>query len=186
MVENAQQGGNTPPLLTDPTVLTTEQLLREIEGMRRELDAMRALLEEKINSAGLVRSEQLNSVNTQFALIERQRVEQKADTTAAVAAALAAAKEAVKEQTTASEARTDKSEAGMSDRLKQLEQLFNTAIAASTVRTDDLRDRVKTLEAEKKGSGDAIKGIYALAGFLLVLLLIGGAVAGILAARGNG
>jgi hypothetical protein len=125
----------------DPTERTTEDLLREVEGVRRAMQSLRELLEAKLSNNKEINIEKLNSVDTQFALIERQRVEQKADTTAAVAAALAAAKEAVNEQTIASQARTDKSEISMEKRVDQQALTTDVAIKGINEKVDDLKDR---------------------------------------------
>jgi hypothetical protein len=112
-----------------------------VEGVRRAMQSLRELLEAKLSNNKEINIEKLNSVDTQFALIERQRVEQKADTTAAVAAALAAAKEAVNEQTIASQARTDKSEISMEKRVDQQALTTDVAIKGINEKVDDLKDR---------------------------------------------
>lgn len=84
---------------TDPSRLTTEALMREIEGINRAIETRFGFYDRLLEIA------------------ERQRLEQKADTKAAVDAALAAAKEAVKEQTISTEEAIGKSET-----------LFNTTL----------------------------------------------------------
>lgn len=127
----------------DPTVLTTENLRREIKGLRE-------LLEEKINGeARLLRAEIAANARLseqQFELVERQRVEQKADTKTAVDAALSAQKEAVKEQTSASERAIAKSESGTSNQLQQLGDNFKTANNGLVTSLDDLKERVGRVE----------------------------------------
>lgn len=111
----------------DPTVLTTEQLLREVDRVKELLITM---IDEK-----------LHSVDIQFALIERMRVEQKADTNTSLQAALSAAKEAVKEQTIASDKSIQKSETS-----------FQTAINGVVIILDDLKDRINRVETAKATS----------------------------------
>jgi hypothetical protein len=128
----------------DPTVLTTEQLLREVANAV-------LLLEAKINGLNEVTQEKLNSVDKQFALIERQRVEQKTDTATAVQAALSAAKEAVKEQTAASDKSITKTEKATGDQLQQLTITFDTAIKGLTDILGDTKERVGKIESRKEG-----------------------------------
>jgi ABC-type transporter MlaC component len=123
-----------------------------------EVQAVQAMLEAKIEAVGqsieateALRNEKFNTVQTQFDLIERQRVENKADTKAAVDAALAAAKEAVKEQTTASDRAITKSETATSEQLKQMNVTFTTAIQGINQPISDLRDRVISLESMRLG-----------------------------------
>ena len=117
----------------DPTVLTTEQLLREISNAITLVDSPVKRVED-------VTLERLVSVEKQFTLIERQRVEQKLDTEKAVAAALSAAKEAVKEQTTASEKSITKSETATAEQLRQLTATFTTALNGISEIIADLKE----------------------------------------------
>lgn len=77
---------------TDPTRLTTEALMREIDVINKDMDRRFSFYDRLLEEA------------------DRRRVEQKDDTKAAVDAALAAAKEAVKEQNSATEKAIGKSE----------------------------------------------------------------------------
>lgn len=102
---------------TDPTQLTTEALLREVEIINKDLDRRFGFYDRLLNDS------------------DRQRVEQKADTKAAVDAALAAAKEAVKEQTAATKEAIGKSETmfystleNMKETVRSLEKFRDTAI----------------------------------------------------------
>ena len=149
----------------DPTVLTTEQLLREV-------DRVKELMTSELRGLASVIEERFGSVGTQFDLVERQRVEQKKDTKDAVDAALAAAKEAVKEQTTASGMSIAKSETATSEQLKQLNVTFTTAILGVNDKFDDLKERVGRIENIKVGGKEQLASVYALAGFLGTALVI--------------
>lgn len=134
-----------PPPTIDPTVLTTQALTREIA-------AVRELIEQKISSTTQITGKEFEKVETQFQLIERQRVEQKSDTEKAVQAALSAAKEAVKEQTTASEKSISKSETATNELLKQLSSTFTTAIDSLRREIGEVKDRVTAIENQKQGN----------------------------------
>jgi hypothetical protein len=131
----------------DPTILTTEQLLREI-------DALKALVESWIDGLEQVNAEKMRSVWSQFETVERQRVEQKADTKAAVDAALAAQQDAVREQTIASERSIAKSEGATTRQLEQLGATFDKSIGNLSEIAADNKDRIRTLEATKVGSAE--------------------------------
>ena len=146
----------------DPTILTTEQLLREVAGatnlMQTEITGLRSNIDE-----------QFKSVSTQFMLIERQRVEQKADTEKAVQAALSAAKEAVKEQTAASDRSITKSETAMTEQLKQLNVTFTTAIGGVNDKHEDLKSRVDRGEGATTGYAAMYSALLGGGGLLIGL-----------------
>jgi hypothetical protein len=137
----------------DPTVLTTQALLREITGVRELFESQLAhrheLYQSEIASLNRINVEKFAKVEQQFELVERQRVEQKQDTKQAVDAALTAQKEAVKEQTTASGLAIAKSETGTSKQLEQLAANFQTAFSGQTVSIDDVKERITRLESAK-------------------------------------
>lgn len=141
MAENNSPDRRPTP---DPTVLTTEQLLREITSLKE-------LMMAEIQGKKEVTDEKFESVNKQFRLIETQRVEQKQDTKAAVDAAFSAAKEAVKEQTSASAASITKSETSMLEQLKQMSATFSASIKATDDTVADAKERVSKIESAKQG-----------------------------------
>lgn len=164
-----------PSSAPDPTVLTTEQLLREITTLKdlfeSEFLANRQLCDEKFRS-----------VDRQLELVEKQRVEQKLDTQAAVQAALTAQKEAVREQTTAFALATDKSEAGTAKQLEQLGTTFKSEVSGVTRELSDLKDRVGKIENVKLGGQESKAALYAGLGVIVMLLLAGMTVIGFIAA----
>jgi len=147
--------------------------------VQREITGLKELVLQRIEAVATIRDEKFDSVDEKLALIERQRVEQKKDTKDAVDAALAAAKEAVKEQTTASERAIAKSEAATTKSIDQLGEKQDTANEGIRREMSDLKDRIVGIEQQKIGGLAASTGIYALAGFILVVLLIAGAVVAI-------
>ena len=118
----------------DPTVLTTDQLLREI-GHLKELLA-----------------EMFDSVNDQLALGERQRVEQKSDTEKAIQAALTAQKEAVAAQAAAFAESVAKSENATAKQLDQMQATFKAEIGSVATSHNELKDRVVVIEATRAGA----------------------------------
>jgi hypothetical protein len=82
----------------DPTTLTTEALHREVaavkEILERQIECVRS--EAKLTTDGItkLKEEKFSKVYAQFELVERARLEQKADTKDRVDAALSAQKEA--------------------------------------------------------------------------------------------
>lgn len=136
-----------PP--SDPSELTTAQILREASILRE-------LLEANASGANAVVEQKFAAVDRQFDLVERMRVEQKKDTKDAVDAALTAQKEAVKEQTTAFGLATAKSEASMTEQLKQLNATFTAAIKGVTDLLNDTKDRISKMEAMRLGGEGAV------------------------------
>ena len=72
----------------DPTVLTTEQLLREVQGLKELLETKLEVLDGKMTGHFLIDAQRFAKIDQQFSAIEDQRVEQKRDTQEALIAAL--------------------------------------------------------------------------------------------------
>lgn len=140
--------GSTPN--PDPTLLTTQALLREIlalrELMETKIDNIDTRLDERMAGLKAIQGEKFAKVEQQFELVERQRVEQKQDTKTAVDAALSAQKEAVHEQTLASDKAISKSEQGTTKQIDQLATNFDTAIKGQETQVDDLKERMTRVE----------------------------------------
>jgi hypothetical protein len=153
---NSERSDRTPS--PDPTVLTTQALYREIEGLRE-------LLEQRIDGLG-------GTVEQKFDLVESQRVEQKKDTKDAVDAALTAQKEAVREQTAASERAIAKSEAATSKQLDQLSVTFTTAIDAIQRELGEGKERLTAIEQRKAGAKEDRTALYASLGALALLIFL--------------
>ncbi len=142
------------PPASDPSELTTAQILRETAILRE-------LLETNVSGANAVVEQKFSAVDRQFELVERMRVEQKKDTKDAVDAALTAQKEAVKEQTTAFGLATAKSETAMSEQLKALNATFSAGINALTNAHNDTKDRVGRIESTRAGGSSMIASMIA-------------------------
>jgi hypothetical protein len=160
----SDEGSDSRPI-PDPTTLTTEAVNAARQHTDREIRHLREL------------------VDNQFALIERQRVEQKQDTKAAVDAALAAAKEAVKEQTAASQLSTNKSETSFTEQLKQQNVTFSTANAGLMREIGDVKERVGKVENLRQGGQDTGARMLSV---VLAVVAVGSLVLAVLAFTSRG
>lgn len=147
--QTGQQRGWRP--VPDPTLLTTEQLLREVAALRREIDLQLELRRG-------ITDEKFITVDTQFELIERQRVEQKKDGKEALDAALAAAKEAV-----------TKNEVATNEQLRQQAATFDAAFVAVRESLDDVKERVTKIESLTAGAGQRSSELRSSIGLYILL-----------------
>jgi hypothetical protein len=170
--------GTTP--IPDPTVLTTQQLLREIEALKELVIQRIVAIEQAVSVAheNLVRvptdtdkaishlnqlfAERLNTISERFAAVQTQfkerdtRVEQIAELgDQALKAALQAAKELVGKQNDYFVTSIAKSETATNKQIDQLQQLINTVAGASSSKVDDLKERILRLEGEGRGEKNA-------------------------------
>jgi ABC-type Fe2+-enterobactin transport system substrate-binding protein len=125
----------------DPTLLTTQALLREIDGLKE-------LLQSQLEALGAKWHEKFEAILKQLDMVEAQRIEQKQDTKTAVDAALQAQKEAVREQTTASERAIAKSETATTKQLEQLGTTLKTVEDGLRRDINGVKDRVTTIESK--------------------------------------
>jgi hypothetical protein len=177
-------GGSTP--IPDPTLLTQQQIFREIGALRElvftRLDAMdkavelfkadlvrvptdtdkqvsqlRDLHQEKLDSIRTLMDEKFHSVATQFA--ERDvRVEETAKSTkVAVDAALQAAEKAVEKQNEAFSLSIAKSEAATIKQIDQQAELLRTATGALDDKISDGKDRLGDLTITLRDGLDRLR-----------------------------
>jgi hypothetical protein len=170
-----EPGGNQLPSnipIPDPSLLTTQQLEREIAALRELLRSeihTHALLDEvefrrvaeQIDALDKLKSEKFNRVEQRFSMLESQRLEQKADNLDRIGIAMIAQKEAI-----------DKSEKTTSE-----------SIRALGGKVDDLKDRIGLSEkligegaANRTGGRETVYGIYLFAGLILTLITIAGLI----------
>jgi hypothetical protein len=165
MNERATMTTSTP--VPDPTVLTTQALLREIDALEKLMEQRIHGLERAVSVAheNLVRvptdvdkaighlrevfDEQISTLNEKFVGIGTQfrerdiRVEQTARASKeALDAALQAAKEAVGKQNDAFATAINKLEFAIAKQIEQLVLLQNTTVAALNSKLDDLKERL--------------------------------------------
>src|ERR1022692_2248248 len=146
--------------IPDPSVLTTEQLLREINTLRalletkiastvkdidrleERIDGIPEITEEKVASLQALHEEKFNSIQTQFKERDTRTEQTSRDSKVAVDAALSAAKEAVGEQNRSSALAITKSETAASKQIDQQGQLITTSTGALNDKIDDLKERI--------------------------------------------
>ena len=170
----------------DPSVLTTQNLLREIAGLRElmgdriasiekavsvahedlvrvptEVDRAIAHLREVVEQKFLTVQERFAGIATQFS--ERDtRVDQTAATAdQALKAALQAAKELVGTQSDSFAASIEKSDAATEKRFDALQLTISVATAAANDKIDDLKERLTLLEGQDRGKSTAVGAQHA-------------------------
>lgn len=163
----------------DPTLLTTQQLLREMGALREVIglteqalharmeamdkaivllqtiiDRLPRMMEEKIDALQRVHEEKFKSIGTQFQERDTRTDKMAEATSTAIAAALQAAKEAVGAQNTSSAAAITKSEMATDKRIEQLGTLIAAGAKTSDEKIGDIKDRLTRIEGNQAGVRD--------------------------------
>jgi hypothetical protein len=206
-LESEQAKGMTP--IPDPTILTTQQLLREIATAREIVEAtvfgIRTALETRLHgmdkAIDLVQNrtdhfpeqiiasfrqlqelheEKFASIKVQF--IERDtRTEQTSrDSKVAVDAALQAAKEAVGEQNKSNALAIAKSEATFTKQIDQIVILIGTMQKGIDDKFDDLKGRVSSVESRQQATEGHKKGSENTLGYVVAVAGLAVAVCSLL------
>lgn len=202
---SGSMNNNQAPPRPDPTMLTTQQLLREISNVAellRSENEKEAAKAEGGRAAILIRIDDIQRqtdfhagvTNNRFDIIETQRVEQKQDNEKAVQAALLAAekavqaallaqKEAVREQTAASALAISKSESSTAAQQSQQYATITAELKAVTDRLGDQGNRLTTIESVKIGTQESRSGLQMNSALLFSAVLFIIALIGFFALR---
>lgn len=170
---------------SDPTALTTEQLLRtaqaerdyvdgridvlieRLAGMDRATELLSATVnkvptetQREVNHLAGVMTEKFQSVDQRFNERDTRSERESRDNRVAVDAAFAAQKEAAAEQNKANTKAIDKSEEATVEAISKLGILLNTRTDALADKIDDLKQRVQAIESAKQQVSESITGNY--------------------------
>jgi len=175
---HTQLGGLVP--IPDPTVLTTQALLREVaalkelsdtkfEAIDKRLDILsttlatrdtaiatasqhlRELMFSELEKVKIVADEIFQRIDVQFVERDKRTEQLSLASSTAIAAALQAAKEAVGAQNTSNSIAIAKSETSTFESLRQLRELFLSETKSINDKVDDLKTRVDRSEASSVG-----------------------------------
>ena len=180
--------------IPDPTVLTTQQLQREIMALREilearlagndkiatllqvQLDQKAASVNTEVNHLRREHEEKFRSIATQF--LERDiRTEQTArDSKVAVDAALQAQKEAAGAQNESNAASISKSEAAFTKQIDQIGVIINTTTKGTDEKIEDIKTRITQIEGRSAGHGETwgyvIGAIGVMIGLASVIMMV--------------
>ena len=154
-------GGKPDP---DPTLLTTENLRREIANLKELIetrfaanddsrDALHDLILAKIEVLESVTAQRFASIETQFSERDKRTEQLSLADKTAIAAALQAQKEAAGAQNESNAASVTKQEAAFTKLLDQNQTLFHTAMSALTTQLNDVKSRLDKGEGKSSGIG---------------------------------
>lgn len=146
MADLEEMGNRNSRPVPDPTILTTEQLHREIA-------ALREFVLGEIRHVGEITNQQFRAVDEQFYAVSERTKEQKEDGRLALDAAFTSAKDAVALQTEASEKAIAKSEAATTKQIDALGVVVEKSSQAKDEKIDDLKARLDKLEGRQQGIG---------------------------------
>ena len=194
-MEQDRYGGGSRPV-PDPTLLTTQQLLREIfslkeliftriDGMDKGITLLQSQA-DKVPSIAVVNAsvealrqyfeEKFHSISIQFTERDTRTESSARDSKVAVDAALQAAKEAVGEQNKSSALSIAKSEAATTKQIDQISLIINATTKGTDDKIDDLKTRLTAMEGARSGGRDAgsvvVQVIAAIASLGFVLMII--------------
>jgi hypothetical protein len=122
------------------------------------LEQQGGLFDVKLAGLRELTSGRFDEIAQQFAVVERQRLEQKVDTKSAVDAAFAAAEKSQTAITAASERAIAKSEQSTKEQLTSLGDQFQTSVSALQKAVDDQKERSNALELRMTSRLDTAGG----------------------------
>lgn len=178
--------------IPDPTILTTQQLLREVGSLRDIIEARQAgvdkeiglingrldgrqnAIKEEVTHLQHLQDEKFHSIVVQFAERDTRTEQTSKDSKVAVDAALQAAKEAVAEQNKSSSLAIYKSEMATA---KQIDQIGVTIQAMATNlndKIDDMKSRITVTEGKGAGMASLWGWIVGAVGVVAAIIAIVG------------
>jgi len=170
--------GSVP--VPDPTVLTTQALLREIESLRthstHDNNMLRELIETRLDgndqAVALLRTttdkipysidaairrlqdlhqEKFDSIQTQFRERDTRTEQASKDSKVAIDAALSAQKESVDKQNISNTLAVNKSEASFTKQVDEIGKRIDTVGKSLDEKVTDIKERLTTIESRNQG-----------------------------------
>lgn len=168
------QGSDAASRKTDPTLLTTEQLIRGLNDQERYFGALIDGLAQSLKHAQVLETERFNRVWTIFEEREKQTAQAANQNAIALAAAFKASADAVAAQNVANSAAAEKSERNITDQIRGQGELFRTFSGAQTTAINDLKEQVASMAAAKQGQTTSNRDTLAIVavGISLSVLLL--------------
>lgn len=192
----ANEASTNPPI-PDPTTLTTAQLEKAVEAERDWAQGQFGIVDARLNAAehatelrletiGQIpdridekvrhlrelSDERFTSIQVQFKERDTRSERESTLNQTAVNAAFSAQKEASARQDDANQKAIDKSEKATAETINKLAELFETRTAGLAGQIADIKAVVGSIVSSKQGGKDATAALYALAGFLAVIISI--------------
>lgn len=155
--------------ITDPSQLTTRQILREvtlledklvarfgaeekaIDKLSSQYERVSDVVDKAIGQHNEVNTEKFNSIQTQFKERDTRSEQSSKDSKTAVDAALQAAKEAVGEQNKSSALAISKSEVAVTKQIDQIYTLIQTSNKAVDEKINDIKSRLDLNVGQETG-----------------------------------
>jgi len=195
--EESPGGGLDWRPVPDPTVLTTDQILRAVQSERDYVDGQIAVLVERLGGidratklldetvhrvptdiqkeiahlTGLV-DEKFRSIDVQFSERDTRSERESRDNKVAVDAAFAAQKEAAAKQDESNAKAIDKSEAATTETINKLNELFRSDSKSLADKIDDLKARLTAVESIRIGGIQSESERHASIGSTTAILMV--------------
>jgi hypothetical protein len=174
----------------DPTVLTTDQLRREISALRElietRLDGMDKAIEllqaatdrypasikAAVATLQELHAEKFQSIAIQFMERDTRTEQTSRDGKVAIDAALQAQKEAVGKQNESNALAIAKSEAGFTKQIDQISVLIQATAENTNGKIEDIKSRVGAIEGHSKGATDVWGYVVGVIGLLVAVVSV--------------
>jgi hypothetical protein len=167
----------------DPTVLTTQQLTREIVSLTNLFETRFAgydkaieLLQRSVDKSPTIAEiavrleERFRSIEQQFQERDTRSEQTAREGQVRIDAALQAAEKAVGKQNDSNTAAINKSELATNKQIEALGSLISATVQAFNSKIDDIKERVGTIERNATGEKQHSKGLADGWGFVVGLL----------------
>jgi hypothetical protein len=148
------QGAGLRPI-PDPTILTTQQLTREITTLKDLMSAQISALRELMFATFKTHEGLFDAISVRFHERDTRFNQAEQNSKDAVSAALQAQKDSVAEQNRASEQAIAKAEAATMKQIDQIHLLLQASTNSLDGKINDIKDRITSIEGKTLGHAAA-------------------------------
>ena len=149
-----------------------EDMVRVPTEVQKQVGNLKELLESKLETDRILKEEQFTKVGQRFDLLDKARIEQKADSALALNAALQSARDLYNEQTASSKEAIAKIETSTDRRFDSVALLINQNQKAADEKQQDLKERLDRTEGRGTGFSIGWSILVGAVGLVATLLVI--------------